>query len=520
MPATLTEDKALQNRLRVRAAGSLPFVGDIAAAGTAARVAPRDKPRAFGQTLAQQYGSAVGGTIVGGRIGYGLTQLHPRVATGAAHTVAQVGRTKAAVRAKIPVKIVSTKPPGPVLRAAKQVPKAISHAGKLATPGGMIGGLVGGAIAGQTVAPALYARYQRKHEMESASKSLRDTKRDVVSKRDVSTMSLDERKKLAREKRRQAHLAYVGGSLGITGLGLLGASRFAKPATRAKLLRAATITPVVGGGVGAVGAFNLGRIQNREASQIYPQQKVKKDWHNRRYRHLADEDYQYSTGMPRVHRGTYPSAKFMAQHGVGVKGGKVYVGHQRLTEPVNPQKAQRASEHAKKQSQHEAKARVLSHADEVVGGLTGVGALKTLSHYGGYPKAREVVRAARSGHLRELRGRHLKALKYAIPLTAATAIPATIGSRVFLKPYLADERRRAGRSRYYGSQALIEAAGFPIAKPNQQKKAEVAKSYRMSTMPRLRYRPRNVRRMSAGGTAYRRLSSGVTTAYTFRGSVR
>lgn len=76
----------------------------------------------------------------------------------------------------------------------------------------------------------------------------------------------------ARKKRLQATISTAGGTAGLAGLGLLGASKSPRAAaalrsTPEKLKAASTTSATVGGGIGGFGALNYAGIVRREAKQ-------------------------------------------------------------------------------------------------------------------------------------------------------------------------------------------------------------------------------------------------------------
>jgi hypothetical protein len=76
-------------------------------------------------------------------------------------------------------------------------------------------------------------------------------------------------RKLSYQKKAQAATSLAGGTVGLTGLGMLAAGkRFPKAITHLPKVTA------VGGGIGGVGAYNFASIQNQESKQRAPRQNV------------------------------------------------------------------------------------------------------------------------------------------------------------------------------------------------------------------------------------------------------
>ena len=277
-----------QKRTRVMSASGvpiIPFAGDVAAASTAASMAP---PELRKKTAALQFGGAQAGGLVTGAAGaYGATALsrHARVQSGAKRAGEVAGRhqglidtatapkrhldTKvSAARTKVGLKSKSAQNPLERVVEHSKTPKFVKgalkplmHNPKVAVAAGVVGSTIGGQTGG-------YVGYGHALNLERERNIKSADNRHGVSKRSAMMSPADSHKQ-AKKKRLQANISVFTGSTGVAALAAGLASKAPKLRASkwgARLAHAQTPLLTAGAGVGGAGSFNFARYTRDEAN--------------------------------------------------------------------------------------------------------------------------------------------------------------------------------------------------------------------------------------------------------------
>lgn len=278
-----------QKRTRVMGASGIPivpFAGDIAAASTAASMAP---PELRKKTAALQFGGAQsGGLATGAAAAYGATALsrnahvkagvkrlseskgpHKKLIAAAKVPGRQIDSFVNGIRTGAGLKPKSTVNPlervvahGKTPRLVKGALKPLMHNPKVAVAAGVVGSTIGGQMGG-------YAGYGHALKLERERNNKSRDNRHGVSKRDASSMTPADTHRQAKKKRLQANISVFTGSTGVAALGAGLASKIPKlHATKwgSRLAHAQTPLLTAGAGVGGLGSFNFARYTRDEAN--------------------------------------------------------------------------------------------------------------------------------------------------------------------------------------------------------------------------------------------------------------
>jgi hypothetical protein len=270
-----------QKRARVMGASGIPiipFAGDIAAASTAASMAP---PELRKKTAALQFGGAqAGGTALGVAGAYGLSaaarkpKVEHAVTTASDRVSGTAGKVGAGTRRRVGLqpKTIKEAKKGHLERAVEGVSehartpklvraavKPLTHNPKLAVLGAVVGSTVGGQAGG-------YVGYGHALKLErdrNAKLAARDSKHGV-SKLVDKPLTDKQRHGRAGKKRLQANISTF---TGLTGMGALAATAAGKIPRLKKLGALQTPLLTAGAGVGGVGSFNFARYTRDEANR-------------------------------------------------------------------------------------------------------------------------------------------------------------------------------------------------------------------------------------------------------------
>lgn len=267
-----------QKRLAVYAAGSAgPLIGDAAAIGTAARLAPphQRKRAALSQGLGANGGQLVGATT-GALALRGAARINPKVearAKTATHYMHPKSWYLAASGRR--AEIGKPKPPGRVARAA---PKTAARLGRAATklgPAGVAGGVLGGVVGGHVGGYAGYGhalnREDRwRHSQGMAPLAKAEFVLTAVNKAVPATgLTQREHHELVARKKRNAGVAMLSATLGAAGFGA-GVATLTPLRHRVpkhlipRIERAGLGTALTSGGVGSVQTMSNARIARKE----------------------------------------------------------------------------------------------------------------------------------------------------------------------------------------------------------------------------------------------------------------
>jgi hypothetical protein len=252
----------------------IPFAGDIAAASTAASLAP---PELRKKTAALQFGGAQAGGLAGGAAGaYGLAAAakHPKVQAGIDTAGKKAADVKAGVRSKLGMAPKIPKSgPNPLERVAAKSPKAAGRAmkpllrnPKTALAGAAIGAFAGGQAGG-------YAGYGHALNLEDKRNGVTKSQDNrhgsrVAKYASPPAMNQREKKQLAHRKEITAGLSVAGSATGLSALGTTVASRALKrknPRLSGKLKAASVPLLTAGAGFGGVNGLFYAAIQHKEA---------------------------------------------------------------------------------------------------------------------------------------------------------------------------------------------------------------------------------------------------------------
>lgn len=261
-----------QKRAAVYAAGAAgPVVGDIAAAGMAARLAPPGhRAAAAADQVVGNDGGQLVGAIAGGAAARALAHRSPKVAQGADALREGIGTAKVgAVNMARRAVGAGTAPHGPATKplAHKLAPKLAAAGGKLARrvgPAGMVGAAIGGTALG---AVGGYAGYGHALKEEDRWKKVG---RQQVAKYALPVPSTPrEHVEVLRRKQRNAGLSYISSATGAAGvaagLATLTPLRRKVPGHLIpKIERAGLGTALAGGGIGSYNTASNARIARRE----------------------------------------------------------------------------------------------------------------------------------------------------------------------------------------------------------------------------------------------------------------
>lgn len=244
-------------RATIMGAAAVPVLGDWGSAATAARLAPPDQRRHAGATQLAGNLSAYAGGAAGA---VAANRYLPKPT--AERLDARIEGAKTAARAKVGMKPKATKPPK-APRAGKPAALGRKLLKPLKTPAGKVGFLVGGAVTGQIGGNAAVTHNNRR-ERERRQR-LRG-----VSKADIKPVQTKrEHLETIKRKRRTLAAGQLSNSIGLAGVGLLGASTVLK---KPKLADLSFKAGVAAGGIGsAQGLRNsslVSRDLKRERAQV------------------------------------------------------------------------------------------------------------------------------------------------------------------------------------------------------------------------------------------------------------
>ncbi len=264
-----------QKRATIYAAGSVPVVGDFAAAGTARRLAPEgQKNKAYATQLTGNLGGSVVGGLAGAAVAGEAARKFPTVNTklGSANTWVN-DKKKAALKPitdRLPKREVKPNASGAAASTWRQVkatpgklvPTAVKN--RYGAVGGAValGGLVGQMAGGQTGGfKATTMNLNREKKM--VAKALIE-----INAKPKYTTTLGEDKKAIRQRKKLLIANTVGSGIGAAGLGTFLASRGkVKPATKQTLERATVGLGAVGGGIGSYGGFKRVKVEHGDLRQ-------------------------------------------------------------------------------------------------------------------------------------------------------------------------------------------------------------------------------------------------------------
>lgn len=266
-------------RARITGAGAVPIpvFQHVNAARTAARYGNPDKK---GRTAATQFAAGAGGEVGGAALGaYGATAAARRY-TGFGNKAAQasdaIDRKKAAVSNQV------NRVPG-MKRTRDTVRSGIGNLKPAGAGNGRAGKMVRSAMKPLKANPKVAAVGALGGQMVvgnlSTQSAITANNRRRVAKSVATTgMTRTDRQKQAKKKRFQATLNYGGGALGLTGLGLLAASKSPRMAAKLKktpeqLKSMSTSSTTMGAGIGGLAALNFAGVMRREAAA---ESKIKK----------------------------------------------------------------------------------------------------------------------------------------------------------------------------------------------------------------------------------------------------
>lgn len=262
-----------QKRAAVYAAGGVPVVGPLTAAGMAGHLAPPEQRR---KAAATQYAGAVGGkytSAAAGALGAAaLARKVPAVAQGAEHLA------HAARRAKQPGKnfVAGLHPrlvpkqgpqlPGPeraarfaerhgahsAARATRAAARPFGHSPTAALVGAASAGMAGGYVGGYKAMSMNLNRENRRNAKIGKAQS--DT-----------GMSRRQEIEQLRRKRHNAALSTLGASTGAVGTGTYAGSLLSRgPKLKGRLSSISLGTAIAGGGIGSVGGFRSASAARRD----------------------------------------------------------------------------------------------------------------------------------------------------------------------------------------------------------------------------------------------------------------
>lgn len=296
-------------RARVTGAGAvpIPIFQHVNAARTASRYG---NPNQKGRTAATQFAGGAGGEVGGAAVGaYGATAAARQwkgFGDKAEAASDAIDRKKAAVsgqvnrfpgvqtaretsREKLDDLKSRMRPPGAsdgkAGRAFRAAVKPLKANPKVAAVGALVGQGVLGTAGSQTAITA-------------------NNKRRVAKSVAATGMTRSDREKQARKKRFQAVLNYGGGAAGLAGLGLLGASKSPRMATKLnktpeQLKSMSTSSTTVGAGIGGLAALNFAGVMRREAAA---EDKIKKSRGRLVAKGMPDQASLHVPGAPQKKR--------------------------------------------------------------------------------------------------------------------------------------------------------------------------------------------------------------------------
>lgn len=262
-----------KKRAAIYAAGSVPLVGDVAAAKTAASLAPPEQRKsAFRTQLAGNLGGSLAGGAAGGLAAGELARRSPSVQNKLVATGAKVDAAKQRALKPITQHLPqrANKPTAQGAAAStwkSKVPGAARlsarYPGKVGVAAG-VGALGGQILGGQTAGYKATTRNLNREDERN-----RKIAKALVVINQGQKVDQKANRATARRKKISGAMSTAGGAVGTAAFGaMVAAKRPSIALKRPKLADQARDIGLVGGGIGGANALYFGRVQRQEAKQL------------------------------------------------------------------------------------------------------------------------------------------------------------------------------------------------------------------------------------------------------------